>query len=309
MAIHGLAHPDGEIATARAAATAGVPFTLSTMSSRSIEEVAEAAPDGIRWFQLYVQRDPGASQIAGERAAAAGYGAIVLTVDLPVLGYRERDLRSGFELSSLGNFRLGPTTARSDRWSRGPSTPRMPPVEGLVWDDLASIRSWSTLPLVLKGILTAEDARLAVEHGVDAIVVSNHGARQLDRVPRRSTSSPRSSRRSMAGPRSGSMAASGAVSISPSRSRSARRRPRRPARSCGRWRPAARRASSAPSRSSARSSRSPWRSSGRRRRPTSGGAPGRAEGGNRPNRSAIDPEPRPRRHPARHRPSGPDRAG
>jgi 4-hydroxymandelate oxidase len=187
MAAHGLAHPDGELATARAAAAAGIPFTLSTVSSRSIEEVAAAVPDGRRWFQLYTQLDPGRTRSLVERAAAAGYGAIVVTADLPVLGYRERDRRSGFDLSvPLGNFAgAGPTHAHHG----------VPPAEtgfeiieeqlarSLTWDSLATIRSWSPLPLVLKGILTGEDARLAVDHGIDAIVVSNHGGRQLDRVP------------------------------------------------------------------------------------------------------------------------------
>ena len=188
MAAHGLAHPDGEVATARAAAAAGLPFTLSTMSTRSIEEVAEAAPEGVRWFQLYHQADRRTSRTLVERAEAAGYRAIILTVDLPVLGYRLRDRRSGFELRvPLGNFADG-----------GPSHGGHRPPEGdgpsgfdrlaetragtLAWGDLAEIGSWSRLPLVLKGIMTAEDARLAVEHGVDGIVVSNHGARQLDRV-------------------------------------------------------------------------------------------------------------------------------
>ncbi len=187
MAVHGLAHPDGEVATARAAAAAGVPFTLSTMSSRSIEEVAAAAPSGTNWFQLYTQVDPGRTRELVDRAAAAGYGAIVVTVDLPRLGYRERDRRSGFELSGLGNFADtpdGPTHgggihATADGFARLDAQLDV----GLTWADLATIRSWSPLPLVLKGILTHEDATLAVEHGVDAIVVSNHGARQLDRVP------------------------------------------------------------------------------------------------------------------------------
>ena len=104
MAVHGLAHPDAEIAMARAAAAAGIPFTLSTMSSRSIEEVAAAAPDGTRWFQLYTQADPGQSRSLVRRAASAGYSAIVLTVDLPLLGYRERDRRNRFVLPALGNF-------------------------------------------------------------------------------------------------------------------------------------------------------------------------------------------------------------
>ena len=181
MAVHGIAHPDGEIATARGAAAAGVPFTLSTTSSRSIEEVAAADPDGTRWFQLYVQADPGVSRSLVERAAAAGYRAIVLTVDLPILGYRDRDRRSGWQLPPLGNF----TDDAATHGSRAPVD--FEDLEGqlqtgLSWNDLATIRSWSTLPFIVKGILTAEDARIAVDHGVDGIVVSNHGARQLDRV-------------------------------------------------------------------------------------------------------------------------------
>jgi 4-hydroxymandelate oxidase len=196
MAIHGLAHPDAEVMTARASAAAGVPFILSTMATRSIEEVATEVPDGTRWFQLYVQRDRSRTRSLVERAVSAGYGAIVLTVDLPVLGYRERDLRSGFALPPLGNFRVsGPTHGSHDRGADrdGPNRDRADPdgldeaaapiARGLTWDDLAEIRSWSTLPLVLKGIMTADDAQLAVEHGADAIVVSNHGARQLDRLP------------------------------------------------------------------------------------------------------------------------------
>jgi 4-hydroxymandelate oxidase len=188
MAAHGLANPDGEVATAAAAAEAGVPFTLSTMSSRSIEEVAAAAPDGTRWFQLYTQADPGRTRELVERAAAAGYAAIVLTVDLPVLGYRERDRRSGFDLSvPLGNFDTGgdgsgPTHAGHGAGS-GYEVLEDDIARNLTWESLATIRSWSGgLPLVLKGIMTGDDARLAVEHGADAIVVSNHGARQLDRV-------------------------------------------------------------------------------------------------------------------------------
>jgi 4-hydroxymandelate oxidase len=173
MATHGLAHPDGEVAMARAAAAAGIPFILSTMSTRSLEEVAAAIPDATLWFQLYVQVDPGRTRGLVERAAAAGCRALIVTVDLPVLGYRERDRRNGFELPSLGNFREAPSAddPGADWFSRS-----------LTWGDLATIRSWAQVPLVLKGILTAEDARLAVEHGADAIVVSSHGARQLDRV-------------------------------------------------------------------------------------------------------------------------------
>ncbi len=183
MAVHGLAHPDGEIATARAAAAASVPFTLSTMSSKSIEEVAAATPGGTTWFQLYTQADPGRTRELVDRAAAAGFRALIVTVDLPRLGYRERDRRSGFELSGLGNFAGAPNgpTHGGGVHAAGDGFAQLD--VGLTWADLAMIRSWSPLPLVLKGILTREDARLAVEHGVDAVVVSNHGARQLDRVP------------------------------------------------------------------------------------------------------------------------------
>jgi len=186
MAAHGLVHPEAELATARAAAAAGIPFTLSTMSSASIEAVAAAAPDGVRWFQLYAQADPRRSRSFVERAAAAGYGAIVLTVDLPVLGYRERDLRSGFNLAvPHGNFsdEAGPDHASHGADPDGGYDVIQTDLErGLTWSDIAEIRSWSSLPLFLKGILTAEDARLAVEQGVAGIVVSNHGARQLDRA-------------------------------------------------------------------------------------------------------------------------------
>ena len=184
MAAHGLAHPDAELATARAAAAAGIPFILSTMSTRSIEEVASAAPDATRWFQLYTQADPSRTRDLVRRAEAAGYGAIVLTVDLPRLGYRERDRRSGFDLvGPHGNFAdsIGATHAAGIH-ADGFAQLEKQILTGLSWDDLATIRSWSSLPLVLKGVMTAQDAALAADHGVDAIVVSNHGGRQLDRV-------------------------------------------------------------------------------------------------------------------------------
>ncbi len=172
MAVHVLAHPDAEEETVRGAAAAGVPFTLSTTSSKSIEDVASAAPEATRWFQLYTQADSAVSRTLVERAEAAGYRAIILTVDLPVLGYRDRDRRSGFLLPSLGNFdRAEPVKPQDHLQHR------------LSWDDVRRIQDWTSLPMVLKGIMTAEDAHLAVEHGVEGIVVSNHGARQLDRVP------------------------------------------------------------------------------------------------------------------------------
>ena len=155
------------------------------MSTCSLEEVAHAAPNGVRWFQLYTQTEAARTRELVQRSEAAGYGAIVLTVDLPLLGYRERDRRSGFELTGPhGNFAAPGSSATHGGGihADGFAQLKQQLVTGLSWDDLAMIRSWSSLPLVLKGIMTAEDAQLAAEHGVDAIVASNHGARQLDRV-------------------------------------------------------------------------------------------------------------------------------
>ena len=177
-ALHGMAHAEGECATARAAAAAGVLQVVSTVASRSIEEVAAAAPGGPRWFQLYVQRDRSASRDLVQRAEAAGYGAIALTVDLPVLGYRDDVLRTDFDPGRDAYANLPKRAV----WDGDIDEVLDMRSVGLTWDDLATIRGWSSLPLVLKGILTAEDARLAVEHGAAAVWVSNHGGRQLDRV-------------------------------------------------------------------------------------------------------------------------------
>jgi 4-hydroxymandelate oxidase len=172
-----MAHPDGERAMLAGAAAAGIPFCLSTSSSLTLEEVATAAPDGVRWFQLYLIRDFEYSRTLVERAATAGYGAIVLTVDLPVLGFRERDRRSGFSLPAMPHMDAAGDTPPS-RYGRLEDQRG----GGLTWDSLAEIRSWSSLPFVLKGILSPDDARIAAEAGVDAIVVSTHGGRQLDRA-------------------------------------------------------------------------------------------------------------------------------
>jgi 4-hydroxymandelate oxidase len=177
MAVQALAHPRGEAELFTGAAAQGLPYCLSTSSSLSLEDVAAAAPDGERWFQLYLVGGADYSRTLVERAAAAGYGAIVLTVDLPTFGHRERDDRSGFELPERPHMtpieEAGQTRYGALEEDRG---------AGLTWDGLAEIRSWSSLPFVLKGILSPDDARLAAEAGVDAIVVSTHGGRQLDRA-------------------------------------------------------------------------------------------------------------------------------
>jgi 4-hydroxymandelate oxidase len=177
MAFQELAHPDGETAMARGAAAAGIPYCLSTSSSRTIEEVASAASGADLWFQLYFVDTFEITRDLVERAAASGYQALVVTVDLPVLGYRERDRRSGFQVPPLASV---PASVRRANAATGlPSDERS---LGLTWNDIDRIAAWTDLPLVLKGIMTADDAVLAVEHGAKAIIVSNHGARQLDRV-------------------------------------------------------------------------------------------------------------------------------
>ncbi len=189
VAAQGLAHPDGELATARAAAAAGALFCLSTVSSRSLEEVAAAVPAGSpRWFQLYVNEDAGFTRALVERAESAAYEAIVLTLDLPVLGYREREKRRGWTLDTpLGNF-VGSEeaggAAHDDVSDGRVDLDRLLDSRHVAttWTGLEAIRSWSALPLVVKGVLHPDDARLAVEHGAAAVIVSNHGGRQLDRA-------------------------------------------------------------------------------------------------------------------------------
>jgi 4-hydroxymandelate oxidase len=178
-ALQRMAHAEGEVAMARAAAAAGTVMILSTLASCTIEDVAEAGSS--RWFQLYVQRDHELTAELVKRAHAAGYSAIVLTVDLPVVGTRDRDTRNGFTIpEGLGYVNLGVERPRDTEGSDFAAYVGFLSDQSVTWDDLAWIRSLSPLPLVLKGILTAEDARLAAENGVDAVVVSNHGGRQLD---------------------------------------------------------------------------------------------------------------------------------
>ena len=197
-----LMHTEGETAVGRVAERVGIPSALSTMGTTSIEALAAAAPRARRWFQLYLWRDREASAALVERARAAGYEALVLTVDTPVAGPRLRDVRNGFTIPPALTLRTTANAALHPRW----------------WIDLlttaplefASLRSWGGTvaelvdrvfepsatvadvralreswpgPLVVKGILSADDARAVVDAGADAVVVSNHGGRQLDRSP------------------------------------------------------------------------------------------------------------------------------
>src|SRR6266540_4951725 len=180
-AFHRLAHPDGELATGRAARDTGTVMCLSTFSTVGAAELAEAVPGGTRWFQLYVFRDRGVTRAMVEAADAAGYEALVVTVDLPVLGRRDRDVRSGFVIEE-------PTAVPG--LTAGGVTRPLPLTEmallidpTLTWADLAWLVEMSPLPVLVKGVLTAEDAALAVAHGAAGVIVSNHGGRQLDGVP------------------------------------------------------------------------------------------------------------------------------
>jgi isopentenyl diphosphate isomerase/L-lactate dehydrogenase-like FMN-dependent dehydrogenase len=176
-----MAHPDGELAMARAAAAAGTVMCLSTLATATIEEVAEASADGARWFQLYWSSDRGVVQDLLDRAAACGFTALVLTVDLPELGRRERDLRTGFEIPEEIPVPIFLALAESVG-AISPTDINWAVDRSLTWRDLEWLRSVSSLPLLVKGILTAEDALLAVESGAEGVVVSNHGGRQLDGV-------------------------------------------------------------------------------------------------------------------------------
>lgn len=182
-AFHRLFHEDGERATARAAARRGMLHCVSTLSTTPLEEVAqEGAP---RWFQVYVHKDRDLTRELVDRAKASGYDALVLTVDSPVWGVRERDRRNGFTLPErlkLANFmrRLDEADAGKDGLSNYVNGQLDP---SLTWADVQWLKDVSGLPVLVKGILTREDAALAVEHGCAGVIVSNHGARQLDRVP------------------------------------------------------------------------------------------------------------------------------
>lgn len=179
-----LACEDGELATARAAGAVGTTMILSTLSTTSMERVVEAAPGPV-WFQLYVYRDRSITRALVDRARDAGCTALVLTVDAPLLGRRERDVRNefrlpdGMELANLLPEGLSSLPRRSGESGLAAYVESMFD-PSLDWDDLSWLVDHSDLPVLVKGIVHPEDARLAVEHGASGVVVSNHGGRQLD---------------------------------------------------------------------------------------------------------------------------------
>ncbi|TWD14309.1 alpha-hydroxy acid oxidase [Marihabitans asiaticum] len=197
-----LMHTEGEIAGAGAAGAAGIPFALSTLGTAAIEDVAAANPQGRNWFQLYVMRDRAISYGLVERAAAAGFDTLLFTVDTPVAGARLRDLRNGFSIPPEITARTALDIATHPRWWFDLMTTEplefasLTSTDGTVgelidaafdpsvgYDDLAAVREMWPGRLVVKGVQTVADARRLVDCGVDGIVLSNHGGRQLDRAP------------------------------------------------------------------------------------------------------------------------------
>ncbi|KAI4368086.1 hypothetical protein MLD38_016688 [Melastoma candidum] len=185
-AMQKMAHPEGEYATARAASAAGTIMTLSSWSTSSVEEVASTGP-GIRFFQLYVYKDRNVVAQLVKRAERAGFKAIALTVDTPRLGRREADIKNRFALPpylTLKNFEgldLGKMHKTNDSGLASYAAGQVD--RTLSWKDVKWLQTITDLPILVKGVITAEDTRLAVEAGVAGIIVSNHGARQLDYVP------------------------------------------------------------------------------------------------------------------------------
>ena len=182
-AMHQLAHPDGELATSRAAGEAGILFCASTFANYSMEDIAAVAT-GPRWFQLYCYKDRGLTESLVDRAVAAGYQAIILTADAPLVGFRQRDVRNGFAPPpgvSLRNFET--TSNREMKRTAGSSLATYVSAltdPNLTWADVDWLVGKAKMPVIVKGVLAPEDAILAAEHGAAGVIVSNHGGRQLD---------------------------------------------------------------------------------------------------------------------------------
>jgi len=183
-ASHGVLHAQAERCAARAASVAGIPAGFSTLSTISMEAIAAVAPEGTRWFQLYLQPDFKNTEKLIVRAERAGFQAIILTVDMPLSGVRDREVLSGYGVESpvpLGNGAQvvrpmrAPTLNGADAFVREEASAN--------WEVVDQIQKTTRLPIVVKGILTAEDAKLAADHGVKGIIVSNHGGRQLEGAP------------------------------------------------------------------------------------------------------------------------------
>lgn len=191
IGVQSIVHPDGELASARAAASMNVPFIASSASTYSMEEVATVMGNSPRWFQLYWSSDRDIAASMLRRAEASGYTAIVVTLDAPMMAWRENDLENAYlpflSGEGVGNYVSDPVfrsklkdppevdmKAAASLWSKVFGNAR------LTWDDLNFLKEHTTLPILLKGILHPDDAKLAIEYGMDGIIVSNHGGRQVD---------------------------------------------------------------------------------------------------------------------------------
>ncbi len=191
IGVQSLAHPDGELETARAARQLKLPFCYSSASTQSPEDVAAVAGEGAKWFQLYWPQDREITRSFVQRAEAAGYSALVVTLDTRMLAWRERDLNLAFlpflKADGIGLYLSDPVFR-----SRLEKTPEEDMETAIMtwaggfsdlshtWDDIAYLKECTSLPIVLKGILHPDDGRLAIQHGADGIIVSNHGGRQVD---------------------------------------------------------------------------------------------------------------------------------
>ncbi|NXL30698.1 HAOX2 oxidase, partial [Glaucidium brasilianum] len=172
---HQLAWPDGEKSTARAAKAMNICYIASTYSTCTLEEISAAAPSSLRWFQLYIHRNRAVSRQLVQQAEALGFQGLVLTADLPYTGKRRDDVRNGFRLPP--HMKLKNLEGAFEVCKMSLLDP------SVTWNDIYWLRSLTHLPIIIKGILTNEDAELAVRHGVQGIIVSNHGGRQLDGAP------------------------------------------------------------------------------------------------------------------------------
>jgi lactate 2-monooxygenase len=191
VGVQSIVHAEAELASAKAAAELGLPFVASTASSRRLEDIAVAMNDAPRWFQLYWGRDKEVTASLLGRAERAGYQAIVVTLDTSLLSWREQDLRNAYlpfiQAEGIANYLSDP--AFCSKLAKSPTEDIQAAVmyflsifsnPTLTWDDLAFLREHTQLPIVLKGILHPDDAKLALDHGVDGLIVSNHGGRQVD---------------------------------------------------------------------------------------------------------------------------------
>ncbi|XP_023562226.1 hydroxyacid oxidase 2 isoform X2 [Octodon degus] len=179
-AMHCYIWPDGEMSTARAAQAANICFITSTFASCTLEDIVATAPRGLRWLQLYVQLDWEINKYIVRRAESLGFKALVITVDVPITGKRRNDMRNHLDLQKKMKIKYPGSPEEKNFTSEAQPTHFN---ASFCWDHLSRMQSITKLPIILKGILTKEDAELAVKHKVQGIIVSNHGGRQLDEVP------------------------------------------------------------------------------------------------------------------------------